>query len=313
MKNHFKIIVCFMFVLWMMCINASVVHAYSSGPPFGRTGSPADGFKTCNDTDCHNTYPLNAGTATFSISTPGRYILGEVLSVTVSFKNSHASKHGFELSALDANNNHAGIFSSFSGDNKTQTSTDGNYIEHTFKGCNQSGNARWKVKWTAPSSEVQDPVTFYAAGNEADGDLKHAQEHGVYPKHRDDTHDGDYVYTAIAQISRTSITPTPTPVGCETTAISASANDLTLKKGEEGEVIITLILPEGCSPKEGGMITAKINKVDKKRMSVSPQSTHTDVNGKARFTVTAKQKTGKARVEFRYEDFKTTVKVNVIE
>src|SRR3989338_6916959 len=37
------------------------------------------------------------------ISAPSIYTLGEVLNITVSFSNSNTAKHGFELSALDAN------------------------------------------------------------------------------------------------------------------------------------------------------------------------------------------------------------------
>ena len=65
---------------------------------------------------------LNSGKATFSISVPDNYTLGEVVSITISFGNSNtALKHGFELSALDAKDNHIGTFSSVAGDNKTQT------------------------------------------------------------------------------------------------------------------------------------------------------------------------------------------------
>ena len=151
MRNYFKIVTCFAFVLCTMGVYTSAVFSYSSGPPFGRTGSPADNFKTCNDTGCHNSFVLNSGSAKFSISAPSSYILGETLSVTVSFSNSNTLKHGFELSALDANNKYAGTFNTV--DNQTQTSSDGNYIEHTSAGSSQSGNASWNTKWTAPSSE----------------------------------------------------------------------------------------------------------------------------------------------------------------
>ena len=45
------------------------------------------------------------------------------------------------------------------------TTTD--YIKHTLAG---TGNSSWKVQWTAPSKAVAGPVTFYAAGNDANGD-----------------------------------------------------------------------------------------------------------------------------------------------
>jgi len=126
-------------------LNVNTIFAYSGGPPDGRTGSPADSSKTCNDTGCHNNYALNSGTAAFTISAPSSYTLGEALSITVYFSKSSTTKHGFELSALDINNNNVGTFSSV--DSNTQTSN-GNYIKHTSTGSSQSGNASWSIQWT---------------------------------------------------------------------------------------------------------------------------------------------------------------------
>src|SRR3990172_9532732 len=152
MRNCFKMAVYVVLVIGIMGIGASTIFAFSGGPLDGRTGSPADGLLTCNDTECHNSYPLNSGSAAFSISAPGSYTLGETLSVSISFDNSSTPKHGFELSALDANNNYAGTFSSV--DSNTQTSN-GNYIKHTSAGSSQSGNASWNVQWTAPTSRSE--------------------------------------------------------------------------------------------------------------------------------------------------------------
>src|SRR3990167_4530757 len=231
MKNHFKIVACLVFVAGIMGIGVSTLFAYSGGPLDGYTNSPADG-KTC--TQCHNSYPLDSGTATLSITTtPSSYTAGETLSISISFGNSSTVKHGFELSALDANNNHVGTFSSVDGDGNTQTSN-GDYIKHTSAGSSQSGNASWSVYWTAPSSEVQNPVTFYAAGNEANGDA---------------TPQGDYIYTKTAQVSNVSTTPTatptPTPVvtpttsACEPEAITLEKK-LNLKLSESKKVIVTV-------------------------------------------------------------------------
>lgn len=160
------------------------LFAYSLGPPDGRTGSPADNYKTCYDAGCHNSHTLNSGNAKFSISAPPRYTQSEVITIHVSFHNSIGAKHGFELSALDTNNNHIGTFNSI--DDTTQT-TDGNYIKHTTAGSSQYGNASWRVQWTAPISEILGSVTFYAAGNEANGD---------------DTPQGDYIYTTAISLEQ---------------------------------------------------------------------------------------------------------------
>ena len=299
MKNYFRIFSCFAVVLWITGIGVNTLFAFSSGPPNGRTGSPADNFLTCRD-GCHDTFELNAGTAKFSVSAPENYTRGETLDITISFDNSDTAKHGFELSALDADNKHVGTFSSV--DSKTKTDDgEGDYIKHTSAGSSQSGNASWSVKWTAPAREVPDPITFYAAGNEANGNFANK---------------GDYIYTTNAQINIVTPTPTPipTPTECETESMSASPSTLELNREEIVLVVVTLIPADGCPPEESGIVKAKVNKTGKKRITVSPQSATTNAKGEATFTITAKNKGGNARVQFRYlEDLKTTVTVKVVK
>ena len=288
MKNYFKIAAYFVFVTGIMGISASTIFALSGGPADGRTGSPADSLKTCNDTGCHNSFTLNSGKATFSISAPDNYTLGEVVPITISFGNSSTLKHGFELSALDAKDNHIGTFSSVAGDNKTQTSN-GNYIKHTSAGSSQSGNASWNVQWTAPTSAVQDPVTFYAAGNEANFDF---------------TPQGDYIYTTTEQISAAAATPTATPTPttseCEPDAITLDTKKPNLKLGESKTITVTVRGSDDCKP-EGATVNAVI-KTGKDRVTIDATTATTDANGQATFTITAGQKNGNSKVVFTVED-----------
>ena len=305
MKIYFKIAAYFVFVAVVMGIRVSTIFALSSGPADGRTGSPADGLKTCKDTGCHNSFTLNSGPATFSISAADNYTLGEVVPVTISFSDSKTAKHGFELSALDASDEHVGTFSSV--DNKTKT-TDGkgHYIKHTSTGDNQSGNASFNVTWTAPTSEVKNPpVTFYAAGNEANGDF---------------TNQGDYIYTTTRQISTVAgtstttptatpietTTPTATPVAtpttsaCEPEDITLDAKKLNLKLGEIKTVTVTVSGADDCES-EGATVTAAI-KTGKDRVTINATTATTDTNGQATFIITAGQKKGNSRVEFTVKD-----------
>ena len=293
MRNCFKMAVYVVLVIGIMGIGASTIFAFSGGPLDGRTGSPADGLLTCNDTECHNSYPLNSGSAAFSISAPGSYTLGETLSVSISFGNSSTLKHGFELSALDASNNHVGTFSSVDGDSNTQTS-DGNYIKHTSAGSSQSGNASWNVQWTAPT-DGEGVVTFYAAGNEANGD---------------GTNQDDYIYITTAQSSTVVATPTTTPTAtpiatpttsaCEPAAIALNAKKLKLKFGESKTVTVTVSGSDDCKS-EGATVTAAV-KTGKKRVTIDATTATTDVNGQATFTITAGQKKGNSKVVFTVED-----------
>lgn len=108
-------------------------------------------------------------------------------------------------------------------------------------------------------------------------------------------------------------TPIPTPAECEAESMTASPGELELEKGESVEVVVTLIPAWGCPPDDGELVTAKVNRSGKKRVSVSPESATTNVNGEAMFTITASNKAGKAKVKFRYKDLKTTVKVKVVK
>ena len=291
MKNHFKIAAYFVFVAGIVGVSASTIFGYSSGPPDGRTGSPADGLQTCNDIGCHNNYALNSGSAAFSISAPGNYTLGETLSISISFGNSSTLKHGFELSALDANNNYAGTFSSV--DSNTQTSN-GNYIKHTSAGSSQSGNASWNVQWTAPT-DGQGVVIFYAAGNEANGD---------------GTNQSDYIYTTTAQSSTVAATPTTTPTAtplatpttsaCEPEAITLDTKKLNLKLGEGKTVTVTVNGSDDCES-EGATVTAAV-KTGKNRVTIDATTATTDANGQATFTITARQRKGNSKVVFTVED-----------
>lgn len=98
---------------------------------------------------------------------------------------------------------------------------------------------------------------------------------------------------------------------CKATDIKASPKTLTLKTKVGADVTVTVTGSEGC-PVVGETVTATI-KLGKKHISVSPQSADTDANGQARFTITATNKTGNAKVRFEADNVKTTVKVRVVK
>ena len=58
-------------------------------------------------------------------------------------------------------------------------------------------------------------------------------------------------------------------------------------------------------------VTATINKAGKKHISILPSSAATDSNGAAKFTITAKNKTGNARITFKAGSVKKTMSVKV--
>src|SRR6266576_4003000 len=146
-------------------------YAYSSGPPAGFTGAP--GEFTC--AECH--VPESAGSGQTTLTVPAPYIPGQTYQLGVHHFNSDPSRirWGFELTALDDGAVKAGNLQST--DNLTQVLNNQGpgsarqYIEHTSTGTflSQTGGADWTFNWTAPSSDVG-RVTFYVAGNQANGD-----------------------------------------------------------------------------------------------------------------------------------------------
>jgi aldose sugar dehydrogenase len=146
-------------------------HAYSTGPPAGFTGAP--GEFTC--AECH--VPESAGTGQTTLTVPATYVPGQTYQISVHhFSNDPTrTRWGFELTALDDADTKAGDLHST--DNLTQVLDNSGplgtrqYIEHTATGTfqGQTGGVNWTFNWTAPSIDVG-RVTFYVAGNQANGD-----------------------------------------------------------------------------------------------------------------------------------------------
>jgi glucose/arabinose dehydrogenase len=145
--------------------------AFSTGPPAGYTHAP--GELDCSD--CHTTPAQSTGTIT--LNSPPHYTPGQTYDITVTHATADPTRirWGFELTALDSSDEKAGTLAP-SDDLVQVVNNQGpfptrQYIEHTQKGTfsGQQNGAQWTFKWTAPDSGVG-PVTFYVAGNQANGD-----------------------------------------------------------------------------------------------------------------------------------------------
>ncbi|HEY0172588.1 MAG TPA: PQQ-dependent sugar dehydrogenase [Pyrinomonadaceae bacterium] len=145
--------------------------AYSAGPPAGFTHAP--GELDCSD--CHTTPEPSTGTLTLGV--PQNYAPGQTYDITVAHSTADRTRvrWGFEMTALDAADERAGSFAP--ADELTRViGGEGpfpgrEYVEHTSNGTfpGQQNGASWRFRWTAPSEDVG-PVTFYVAGNQANGD-----------------------------------------------------------------------------------------------------------------------------------------------
>jgi len=166
------------------------VHAFSAGPPAGYTRAPGEEPEACRE--CH--LPQDTGTGRIEINAPQTYVPGQTYQLSVVHTNADQTRRrwGFQLTALDDTNLKAGTLST-RGDGLTQVLDNQGpfpsrqYIEHTSAGNfdNQTGGATWTFNWTAPPEDVG-PVTFYAAGNHANGN---------------GNSDGDHIYFTFTTVA----------------------------------------------------------------------------------------------------------------
>jgi len=193
-KKRVKVVSIAVFILCVgvgLITDARRARAYSEGPPAGHTGAP--GELTCAIPGCHDSFALNSGPGQFTITAPGSYQTGQTYQITVTHTTSESSRMrwGFQLTALTAGGTKAGDIQVTSSTTQLLsddgTGTLRQYIEHTATGTfpGTQGGASWAFNWVAPSSDVG-PVTFYAAGNQANNN-------GLPT--------GDEIYTASARAS----------------------------------------------------------------------------------------------------------------
>jgi uncharacterized protein (TIGR03437 family) len=167
-----------LFIAFALCFGWTdqPAHANISQPPAARTGAP--GELTCATSDCHGTNQLNSGAGVLNLTgLPANYTPGQDVTLTVSLSMANRGRFGFQVTALDSQNRLAGTltvtetsrtqrYSGVIGGNLRQ------YIAHTQVGTGPNGPSQnsWTFRWTPPTQNPG-PVTFYVAGNAANGEV----------------------------------------------------------------------------------------------------------------------------------------------
>ncbi len=149
----------------------SVLFSFSINPPDGNTGAPGD--KLC--VQCHDqTNPEQNGTLTLegfpeSITPNETYMLTVVNRLTVDT----AVRAGFQVTILGPFNTKAGEMTSPSASSIVSMSAGRQYWDHNpAKAYPDSNVVRWTVNWKAPEMASGSRITWFAAGNIADGNLQ---------------------------------------------------------------------------------------------------------------------------------------------
>ncbi|MCH9031447.1 MAG: PKD domain-containing protein [candidate division Zixibacteria bacterium] len=144
--------------------------SFSTGPPDARTGAP--GESTC--VDCHSSFDLNSGDGSLTLSAPAQFFPSDTIDIDVHLVDPGQQRWGFEITVLDSGNNAVGdlvVANSLRTQKSTDVITFRQYIKHTSLGTDNGSvdsGLGWTVRWVSPLANVG-PVTFYAAGNAADG------------------------------------------------------------------------------------------------------------------------------------------------
>ncbi len=146
----------------------ALLMSFSANPPDGFSGAPGDGI-------CSNCHTLNGGTQDGSIVLTGfpatiQPSTAYVLTITNSNPNGVASRAGFQMTILNSSNQQAGTLSSPSSSSTVSSSGGRQYWEHNpFVNYPMNNMVTWTVTWTSPTGPPSTNITYYAAGNVANG------------------------------------------------------------------------------------------------------------------------------------------------
>lgn len=184
MRNRFLFIL--LLAAFALVITSGVRDINSNAAPLGSTGAP--GENSCAKSTCHAGSAINSGTALLNIDfNNSTYQANGVYNITVSLQQTDILRFGFQMLALNSNNESTGTFI-ITDSTRTQTQEgigvyEGrNYITYKYAGTEPyfSGLGRWTFQWKAPAT-YQGDVTFYAAAVAANNDATDAGD-SVYTK-----------------------------------------------------------------------------------------------------------------------------------
>lgn len=152
-----------------------VTKAYTSseGPPEEVTGAP--GELTCAQSGCHDSFELNSGTGSVTITgVPSQYEPGAAYDLVVTVAREEQVRGGFQLTAKKPDGTRAGDLPLITGAGTRYPRdfdppiTGPQYIEH--RAARDGSSVSWNVQWIAPAAG-SGTSTLYVAGNSANGDF----------------------------------------------------------------------------------------------------------------------------------------------
>lgn len=154
----------------LLVIGVFILLSFSTNPPDGNTGAPGDDLCI----QCHiQTNPSQNGTISLegfpaSITPNQTYLLTVINRLT----EGNAVRAGFQVTILSPTNTKAGEMAGPSSSSAVSTFGGRQYWDHNPAVTYPDSNVvKWTVNWTAPDLPSGSQVTWYAAGNIANGDF----------------------------------------------------------------------------------------------------------------------------------------------
>mgnify|MGYP000858820325 CR=1 FL=1 len=147
-----------------------ILISMSANPPDGKTGAPGDSLCT----ECHtpSNPPINGEITVEGF--PTSITPGEDYTLTVVNRNTvgTAKKAGFQMTILGPFNTKAGNMKNASANSVVSVANNRQYFEHNpAQPYPDSSVVKWTVQWTAPELPAGSEITYYAAGNVANGNF----------------------------------------------------------------------------------------------------------------------------------------------
>jgi hypothetical protein len=158
------------YTVFILVISTLMLISFSANPPDGKTGAPGDSLCT----ECHSPSnpPING---TISVEGfPSSITPGESYVLTVVNRNTigDAVKGGFQMTILGPTNTKAGELKDPSANSVVTNFNSRQYFEHNPAQVYPDSNVlKWTVEWTAPMMDPGTQITWYAAGNIANGNF----------------------------------------------------------------------------------------------------------------------------------------------
>lgn len=191
----------------LLLVGSILFLANSSGAPVGRSGAPGD--NTCGTSSCHSV-SANVESATVAINFQEGlevYQAGETYRLEITIEGAqNEDRNGFQIVALDANNENIGEWILTETDEtqlRSSNATGRQYVTHTRDGNDESD---WEMDWIAPETDAGD-ITFYASVLDANGNGGRSGDH-LYTLSQTLTFD---VQSSVRNMQEAAITVFPNP------------------------------------------------------------------------------------------------------